>query len=96
MGRFDIVSSWEPFTLMIKIDDMTGDGANSQTMIVVNLWQKAPDALIYSDMTPFRAFTDANPLRFGVTSFEIIVFCVVSGVAGLAVWGVAALVRRGR
>jgi len=60
VGRFDIVSSWEPFTLMIKIDDMTGDGANSQTMIVVNLWQKAPDALIYSDMTPFRAFTDES------------------------------------
>lgn len=72
---------------MIKIDDMTGDGANSQLMVVVNLWQKAPDALIYSDLTPFRAFTDANPLRFGVTSFEIIVFCLVSGVAGLAVCG---------
>ena len=65
-------------------------------MVVVNLWQKAPDALIYPDVSPFWPFTDANPLRFGVTSFEIIVFCVVSGVAGLAVRGVAALVRRGR
>jgi membrane-bound metal-dependent hydrolase YbcI (DUF457 family) len=54
------------------------------------------DAMIYADMAPFWPFTDANPLRFGVTSFEIIVFCVVSGVAGLAVRGVAALVRRGR
>ena len=54
------------------------------------------DALIYPDVSPFWPFTDANPLRFGVTSFQMTVFCVVSGLLGLAAWGVIALVRRGK
>ena len=51
------------------------------------------DALIYPDVSPFWPFTDAN-LRIGFTSTEMIMFCVVSGLLGLAAWGVIALVKR--
>ena len=54
------------------------------------------DSLIYPDMAPFWPFMQANPLQFGVTSFQMTIFCVVSGVAGLLAWGVVTLVRRGR
>lgn len=53
------------------------------------------DALVYSDMSPFWPFSNEG-FSIGVGSFEMIAFCVVSGVAGLAAWGVIALVRRGR
>jgi membrane-bound metal-dependent hydrolase YbcI (DUF457 family) len=51
------------------------------------------DALVYSDMSPFWPFSNEN-LRIGFSSFEMILFCVVSGVAGLVAWGVIALVRK--
>ena len=52
------------------------------------------DALIYSDMAPFWPFLPENPLRFGVSSWEMTQFCVVSGVLGALVWGVVVLVRK--
>lgn len=51
------------------------------------------DALIYPDMTPFWPFSNES-FSIGVGSYEMIGFCVVSGVVGLAAWGVVALVRR--
>ncbi len=53
------------------------------------------DALVYSDMSPFWPFSHES-FSIGVGSFEMIAFCVVSGVVGLVAWGVIALVRRGR
>ncbi len=53
------------------------------------------DALVYSDMSPFWPFTDEG-FPIGVGSYEMIAFCVVSGVVGLVVWGVVALVKRKR
>jgi membrane-bound metal-dependent hydrolase YbcI (DUF457 family) len=51
------------------------------------------DALVYSDMSPFWPFT-LEGFSIGVGSFEMIAFCVLSGVAGLLAWGVIALVRK--
>ena len=50
------------------------------------------DALIYPDVSPFWPFTDAN-LWIGFTSYELELFCIFSGLAGLVLWGGIALVR---
>ena len=51
------------------------------------------DALLYPDVSPFWPFTDANPLCGGVTAVEIMAFCVISGIAGLLLWGGMIMVR---
>ncbi|MDY6873995.1 MAG: metal-dependent hydrolase [Chloroflexota bacterium] len=54
------------------------------------------DGLIYPDMDLFWPFAAGNPLRIGMTPRGMIRFCVVSGLAGMLAWGVAALVRKRR
>ncbi|MGB4596298.1 MAG: metal-dependent hydrolase [Anaerolineaceae bacterium] len=58
----------------------------------------AMDGLVYEDMQPFWPFMDysrPNPMRYlGVSNQTMTTFCVYTGLAGLLVYGVAAIVKR--
>ncbi|MFZ3069696.1 MAG: hypothetical protein WA110_01040 [Anaerolineaceae bacterium] len=49
------------------------------------------DALIYTDMEPFWPFVQGNPMSI-LTDFQMLGFCLYSGLAGLLVYGVVKLV----
>lgn len=50
------------------------------------------DALVYSDMSPFWPFSNEGS-SIGVGSYEMILFCVVSGALGSVAWGLVVLAR---
>ena len=54
------------------------------------------DALIYPDVEPFWPLTTANPLRFGITTAQMITFCWVSGVIGIVLYVIIRLMRRAK
>ena len=54
------------------------------------------DALIYPDVEPLWPLTTANPLRFGITTPQMITFCWVSGVIGIVLYVIIRLIRRAK
>lgn len=54
------------------------------------------DGLIYPDVEPFWPFTTANPLRTGITTPQMITFCVASGVIGLILYVIIKLIHRAK
>ena len=51
------------------------------------------DALNYSDVEPFWPFSSVNPLLlFGVTSYQLAMFCIYSAIAGVVVYVVVKII----
>jgi membrane-bound metal-dependent hydrolase YbcI (DUF457 family) len=52
------------------------------------------DALVYADIHPLWPFAKGNPLAaLGVDDYKMLTFCVLSGLAGLVVYGVVKLLE---
>jgi hypothetical protein len=54
------------------------------------------DALIYPEMAPFWPLSQSNPLYFGITSYQVIVFCLACGALGGLAWAARVAIRKVR
>ncbi len=52
------------------------------------------DALIYPDMDLFWPFMEGNPLRIGISSLEMVGFCLLSGLLGGVLWLTLFIIRK--
>jgi hypothetical protein len=52
------------------------------------------DALIYPEMAPFWPVSQSNPLAFGFTSLQVILFCLACGAVGTLAWLLRVVIRK--